>query len=48
MKLNMGCGHNKREGYVNVDMSPVATRMSCGISRLCPGHGKTIRSMGSV
>ena len=23
MKLNMGCGHNKREGYVNVDMSPV-------------------------
>ena len=23
MKLNMGCGHNKRSGYVNVDMSPV-------------------------
>jgi tetratricopeptide (TPR) repeat protein len=22
MKLNMGCGYNKREGYVNVDLSP--------------------------
>ena len=23
MKLNMGCGHNKKPGYVNVDCSPV-------------------------
>jgi hypothetical protein len=23
MKFNMGCGHNRREGYVNVDASPV-------------------------
>lgn len=22
MKFNMGCGHNRREGYVNVDASP--------------------------
>lgn len=22
MKLNMGCGHNKIDGYLNVDMSP--------------------------
>ena len=22
MKLNMGCGHNKQPGYVNVDLSP--------------------------
>jgi len=22
MKLNMGCGHNRREGFLNVDMSP--------------------------
>ncbi len=23
MKLNMGCGYDKREGYLNVDISPV-------------------------
>jgi hypothetical protein len=22
MKLNMGCGFNKREGYLNLDLSP--------------------------
>lgn len=22
MKFNMGCGHNRREGYINVDASP--------------------------